>query len=453
MKPLGQRKVWCVAQAVLIGIFTSIASGEILSAPQAFRSIPAFPGAEGFGANSVGGHGGKVIEVTKVSDSGRGSFRAAIEAEGPRIVVFRVGGTIELLSRIDIKNPYITIAGQTAPGGGITLKNDPSNIKAPIQIETHDVIIRYIRSRPGPGAKKSGSLRALTILGGNNIIIDHCSFSWATDEILSTWEEAKDITIQWNIIAEALDKSTHLKGPHSKGMLLGSQGAGRISLHHNLFAHNRKRNPDVNVSDVVDIVNNVIYNFRRGVLVKDSYAKPKVNYIGNYAKHGSDNYYDFDIEYWKDQNIPPELYVRGNISFNRPTNDLAEYLVVREQDRQHLIANMHTTPAVTTTSALKAYEQVLMNAGATRPMRDPVDQRIVNDVINGTGKVIDNPAEVGGWPELLSGTPPTDTDHDGMPDYWEHIKGLNKKDPSDGPVDANGNGYTNLEEYLNAIAG
>ena len=207
------------------------------------QELRAFPGAAGFGANALGGRGGRALMVTNLNDSGPGSLRAAIEAEGPRTVIFRVAGTIELKTRIDIANPYITIAGQTAPGGGITLKIDPNYTRSPLRILTHDVILRYIRSRPGPSTAESDILDALTIPSGHDIIVDHCSFSWATDEVVNTWNDVHDITIQWSIISEGLNDSTHPKGPHSKGMLIGSEGAERISVHHNLFAHNRKRNP------------------------------------------------------------------------------------------------------------------------------------------------------------------------------------------------------------------
>ena len=198
-------------------------------------ALPAFPGAEGFGAMASGGRGGVVLQVTNLNDSGPGSLRAAILASGPRIVVFRVGGTIELLTRIDISNPDITIAGQTAPGGGITLKNHPSNTRSPLKVETDNVILRYIRSRPGPSDLPSATLDALTI-EGHRVIIDHCSLSWATDEVLNTWLDSSEITIQWTIIAEGLEDSNHPDGPHSRGALLGDHST-RVSVHHCLFAH------------------------------------------------------------------------------------------------------------------------------------------------------------------------------------------------------------------------
>ena len=188
---------------------------------------PAFPGAEGFGASTPGGRGGRVIEVTNLNDNGPGSLRACIAAIGPRICVFRVAGTIEVESRLDVWNPYLTIAGQTAPGGGITLKNAPANAQAPLGILTHDVIIRYIRSRSGPSQEPSSNVDAITIVhladdehpdeGVYNIVIDHASFSWATDEVVNIGADAHDITIQRSIISEGLHCSNHPEGCLSLG--------------------------------------------------------------------------------------------------------------------------------------------------------------------------------------------------------------------------------------------
>jgi len=423
------------------------------------RSITAFPGAEGFGAYAAGGRGGRVLEVTNLDDSGPGSLRAAIAAEGPRIVVFRVGGTIELLSRITIENPFITIAGQTAPGGGITLKNHPSNLRSPLEIKTHEVIIRYLRSRPGPGTQPSDTLDALTISGGHHIMIDHCSFSWATDEVINTWNDIRDLTIQWSIIAEGLNKSTHPKGAHSKGMLLGSEGAERVSVHHNLFAHNYDRNPDVNVAGVVDLVNNVFYNGVRWTEIKDKYGagNQKINIINNYYKQGPSTLKSrkkgHEVFYYSNTDRHPQVYVEGNLGFHRPSEDLPEQLIVQEDSRWMMVASPFQAPQIQMGSAAEAFDRVLANAGAVIPERDAVDQRIVEDVINGTGKVINDPSDVGGWPVLAAGRAEQDADHDGMPDSWEDRRGFNKQDSADGSADSDGDGYSNLEEYLNSITG
>jgi pectate lyase len=394
MKQVVQRKILWFVKAVLLSIFSIMMPGCSETLPPS----TAFPGAEGFGANSRGGLNGQIIEVINLHDSGPGSLRAAIEAKGPRIVVFRVEGTIELLSRIKIVNPFITIAGQTAPGVGITVKNHPSNIRSPIEISTHDVIMRYIRYRPGPSTQFSDTVDALTISAGYNIIIDHCSFSWATDEIVNTWNDVRDITIQWSIIAEGLNKSTHPKGRHSKGMLLGSAGAERISVHHNLFAHNYDRNIDINSAGVIDMVNNVFYNATRWTEIKDKYGDQKVNIIGNYYKWGPSSGSDgYEVFYYKNTGRHPKVYVKGNIGFHRPSENLPDELIVREDSRWMIVNDRFPAPHITTVSAFEVFDLVLKNTGAILPMRDAVDKRIVNDVLQGIGKIIDDPEQVGGW--------------------------------------------------------
>ncbi len=441
---------------------TSTTENCLLASSQDF--ISAFPEAEGFGSVSVGGRGGRVIEVTNLNDKGPGSLRAAIEAEGPRIVVFKVAGTIELDSTLKIANPYITIAGQTAPGGGITLKNSPKNTKPALKIKTHDVVVRYIRSRPGSNPNEAGEdgiLDALTIGSSNqevyNVIIDRSSFSWATDEVVSIYYDAHDITIQWSIISEGLDCSTHVEDDrrqcHSMGLLLASDGQKNISIHHNLFAHNRRRNPLVKTTGIVDIVNNVVYNPGFGensfapTHVRGDYGVSQVNYIGNYFKPGvNTGSSDWFID---TKNEPVEIYIEGNAVPKK---------VMHPKSLQWLVRDPHPAARVTSTSAQQAYEQILKYAGASQGLnpdgtffmrRDEIDKRIVEDVRNNTGKIIDEPSEVGGWSKLTYGTPYRDADRDGMSDKFENLHGFNAKDPSDAAQDANGNGYTNIEEFLN----
>lgn len=430
--------------------------------PQMNTSPSAFPGAEGFGSKTTGGRGGRVIEISNLNDSGPGSLREAINAEEPRTIVFRVAGTIELESPLEIIHPYLTIAGQTAPGGGITIKNNVNNNECAIHVRTHDVIIRYIRSRPGPSTNKTEDDDAIDIFGDDvyNIIVDHSSFSWAVDEVVSTWYGARDITIQWSIISEGLKCSSHKEGCHSMGLLIGSKGSGNISIHHNLFAHNNERNPLIKTSGLVDLVNNVIYNpWGTPVTASDDYSKVSFNVVGNYFKPGVNTMPDrYLVHVSSIANNGFEIYLKENITPNRSSNNLDDSLDINPNNLKWLVQKNFNAPYVTTTSASEAYTQVLADAGATFGLdsigskfwrRDPVDERIVNDVINGTGKIINDPSEVGGWPELIVGTPPEDTDHDGMPDRWERLYGLSINNPSDSSGDFNGNGYTNLEEYLN----
>ena len=422
--------------------------------------LPAFPGAEGFGAASVGGRGGKIVEVTNLNDSGAGSLRAALETDGPRIVVFKVGGTIELDSSLKIENPYITIAGQTAPGGGITLKNsaDNPNPEAPLKIKTHNVILRYISSRPGPSKADNGNIDALNIIEGSssevyNVVVDHTSLSWSTDEVASVVNQVQDVSIQWSIIAEGLDNSTHPKGSHSMGLMMYKDGQGNISVHHNLIAHNRRRNPLVKTTGVVDIVNNVVYNSGFGTdsysptHVRGEYGLVPVNYVNNYFKAGpntgsADWFIDTKME-------PVAVYVKGNL--------VPKYLM-HPDSLNWVVQERHPAPWVTTTSAQEAYNQVLAQAGSCHGLnpngtffnrRDSIDARIVEDVKQNTGSIIDDPSEVGGWLDIESGTPYQDSDRDGMADVFENLYGFKANDSSDNIQDADGDGYTNIEEFLN----
>lgn len=434
--------------------------------------IPVFLGAEGFGTVTVGGRGGKVIEVTNLDDSGPGSLRTAVSAEGPRIVVFRVAGTIELESNLEIANPYITIAGQTAPGQGITLRGVKSEIEALILIKTHDVAIRFLTLRAGPPSAGDGiMILASAAHNTYNVVIDHNSLSWAVNRDLATWYDVHDITIQWNIFSEGLNCSIHPKGCHSKGALLGGYasdenkdkpGAGNISFHHNLMAHNGERNPLVSTSGVTDVVNNVVYNpfgsFSHVDLQNQLTVIP-ANYIGNYFKPGANTdsgKYGVDIASRKI--LGARIYILGNIGPHRLDDSQPEIDIVDPAARPYVVSVRNPAAPITTTSALEAYRQVLAGAGAALGLdcagtfysrRDAIDTRIVNDVINGTGKIIDDPSEVGGWLTIPPATPCADSDHDGMPDAWEQKWGFDPADPSDGLQDADGDGYTNVEEFLN----
>lgn len=415
--------------------------------PCSVSALPAFPGAEGYGADTPGGRGGRVIAVTNLNDDGPGSLRAALTAKGPRIIIFRVAGNILLKTRIDIKEPFLTVAGQTAPGDGITIGITKTTLHGPLRIGTHDVILRHLRVRSGPTFSGSGQNDALTIVNGSkNIIIDHCSFSWATDENVQT-ENASNLTIQWSIISEGLSRSSHAKGEHSKG--LHFRYGTNISIHHNLLAHNRDRNPNINASGIVDMVNNVFYNAHKWTWVKDKFGSPRVNAIGNFYKKGQASAKNHEIFYYNITGSNPKIFIKGNIGFNRISDDLPENLIVRKDSRFMMAPNRFNAPEVTTYSAFEAFDLVIADAGATLPVRDAHDQRIANDVKNGTGKLINNPSEVGGYLTKKSGTAYVDTDGDGMPDKWEIARCLDPNNPLDGSQDRNGDGYTNVEEFIN----
>ena len=437
---------------------------------QAQSGVLAFPGAEGFGAKTAGGRGGAIIEVTNLNNSGAGSLRACIDATGARTCVFRVAGLISLSSSLIIKNPYITIAGQTAPGGGVTLKDISAATDPLLDIYTHDVIVRYLTFRAGPPAAGD----AVNVTGINNqtynIVLDHNSMSWGVDQVFATWYDVRDISIQWNIFSEALDCSIHDKGCHSKGPMLGSYasdeskdkpGAGNISFHHNLSAHNGERNPLVKTSGITDVVNNVSYNMfgnSSHVDMEHQLAEIPVNYVGNYFKPGLDTTpgkYGIDVS--NVGSLGAEIYIKGNIGYRRPNDTLPEINIVDPAARPYIVSARHPAPLITTTSAEVAYSEVLAKAGANIGVscdgslfsrRDSIDTRVVNDVRNGTGRIIDNPSEVGGWITPAAGTPCTDSDKDGMPDTWESTYGFNPA-VKDNNLDKDSDGYTNVEEYLN----
>lgn len=431
------------------------------------NAIPAFPGAEGFGAFTPGGRRGAVLLVTNLNDTGPGSLREAVETPGPRTVIFKVSGTIRLESPLIIAHPYITIAGQSAPGDGICIAGET------VAINTHDVVLRHLRIRRG------SLVRADDALGGHpvrNVIVDHCSISWGLDENLSIYrhvEEAADgfrvklpvenVTIQWTISSEALNARNHAFG--------GTWGGRNVSLHHNLFASNTGRNPSLGWADRVDFRNNVIFNWRHRTLDGGD-ASSLVNVVGNYYKPGPATL-DGPVRYRiaRPQHLdmhtrwPGGWYVAGNVVEGFPEvsadnwNGGVQFDGVSSPEelealiRRVRLAEPIPVAPVTQQSAEEAYRLVLQYVGAILPKRDAVDRRIVESVRTGKPSagngIINHPLEVGGWPELKSAPPPEDRDQDGMPDGWEQRYGLDPESPQDHREDPDEDGYTNLEEWLN----
>ena len=415
--------------------------------------VPAFPGAEGYGAMTPGGRGGKVILVTNLNDAGPGSLRAACEAKGPRMVVFRVSGIIDLNSPVVIKEPRITIAGQSAPGDGVCLR------RFGLAIDAQDVVVRYLRSRPGDVAGRE--VDAIAIGGtSRRVILDHCSASWSVDECLSPTGAIADVTVQWSIISEGLNHSVHSKGAHGYGSLV--RAVGGLSLHHNLWAHQSARNPRLGDNygkppyPLFDVRNNVMYDY--GAVCSGMTGDIlSVNYAGNYIQPGpSSNRRRGPIVLTP--TAQATYWVAGNVVVTRPelTADNAKLFDRTEADGRKLVTlapEPFEVPRVQTSSAEAAYAAVLAQAGASLPKRDAVDERVVSEVRSGTGRIIDSQWEVGGWPVYRSTRPPADTDRDGMPDAWEKARGLNPADPADAVADRDRDGYTNLEEYLNGLVG
>jgi hypothetical protein len=365
---------------------------------------PAFPGAEGFGAFTPGGRGGKTIYVDNLNDSGPGSLREAVETSGPRVILFRVGGVISLNSTLRIEEPSVTINGQNAPGPGIMLRNYG------IEVRTHDVVLRYFRVRVGddnvhlddPKAREAyysgrGEHALDFIEGSRNCIADHLSLSWSTTKILSINQLCDLITVQWCILSEGLNFADH-----GLGVIIGQ---GRLTWHHNLIAHNQSRNPRFASLVDADFRNNVIYDWGD---TAGHGEFDRVNYVGNYLKPGPSTrkaqrlFHD-----GVDVVMPGTLFIADNILEGNERVNRDNWLGIG-YDRNTIGAPApFPAPPVTTEPAQAAYEHVLKDAGATLPRRDSVDERIVREVRERTGHIIKWVKDAGGWPEFPSATSPS----------------------------------------------
>jgi hypothetical protein len=422
----------------------------------------AFPTAEGFGAGAKGGRGGRVIFVTTTADRGEGSLRACIGAEGPRTCVFRTSGTITLETRsLVVLNPYLTIAGETAPGEGIAIRNGARQLRPSLEIVTHDVIVRHIRIRPGPHDVKACCSGALGFYGkdATDIIVDHVSASWGSDETIDS-ENASNITLQWSFVTEPLLNGGPGKRNRARNMMM-IKGGG-ISVHHNLFAFGKFRNPLIQTSlpgVSADVVNNVLYSpvWDYVVSFSDRWGKVRANVVGNYKIEGrkEPGKDDHLVHLFPQGNNGFSIYVADNFdeTYRSDAGD-AEDLVIAEIWRDYLVPVPFAVANVQASGPEQAYDDVLALAGATRPARDAVDLRIVEAVRTRSGKLLKgSPDAVGGWPHLAAAPPPPDRDADGMADGWEVEMGLSPADPTDGIADADGDGWTNFEEYLHQLAG
>ncbi len=428
--------------------------------------LRAFPTAEGYGQYAQGGRGGRVIAVTNLNDSGPGSFRAAVEAEGPRTVVFHVSGLITLESKLVVRNPFLTVAGQTAPGKGICLRKYNFGVYG-----THDVIIRYVRVRPG---NLSGqTLDGMGLAYSDNAIVDHCSISWTLDEAFSS-RGATNITLQRTLIAEALNEAGHKKYPPGTQHGYAASIGGLIgSFHHNLLAHCAGRNWSLaggldkqkRHTGWLDIRNNVVYNWKNRAT--DGGAA-KVQFVNNYYKPGPATTFFFVLNpqrEWVHLYGPQDFYAAGNILEGRVTADEKWGGVKLPASPDFMFDEPFFEPRVRTQTAAEAYEDVLANVGCNFPALDEHDRRVLAEVREGTARyrgsrtglpgLPDSQEDVGGWEDYpeVHRPPGWDKDLDGMPDDWEKAHGLDPNDPADGNGDLNGDGYTNLEKYLNSLVG
>lgn len=442
-----------------------------------FAQQVAFPGAEGFGKYATGGRGGKVAAVTNLNDSGEGSFRDALEKfpGEPLTIIFKVSGIIELQSKIQIKRSNLTIAGQTAPGDGICLKNQSLILNGASSKGNHgNIIIRFIRSRPG-GTDKKG-LYGFDMENCHDVIIDHCSFSWANEECAAMYD-TKNTTVQWCIVSEGLYEAGHQKGHRSYGGVWGGQYA---SYHHNLIAHQNSRAVRFNGSRahdtmaIIDYRNNVIYNWANanaayGGEVNIIGGVSRVNLVNNYYKPGPATPAELKFVHanYAAQNAKGtgEWYLSGNImeggkaltKKNFKGLDLAEEGYPKKAEANEPFPISASIPDQ---NAKDAFDAVLRNAGAVLPKRDATDSRVIDETrtgkatgmgVFGKAGIIDSPVAVGGWAEYKTAAAPVDTDEDGMPDDWEKKNGLNINDASDGSK-IGADGYTMLEKYLNELA-
>ncbi|MCI7575191.1 MAG: pectate lyase [Bacteroidales bacterium] len=435
-------------------------------------STIAFPGAEGGGQYTTGGRGGMVYHVTSLTDdpNDAGSLRHVLRIPGAKTIVFDVAGTIFLQRELDITEGALTIAGQSAPGDGICIAGYP------VVIKTSNVIIRFLRFRMGDENKAEGD--ALTCTGRNRILIDHCSFSWSTDECVSCYGNT-DFTLQYCFITESLRKSVHVKGTHGYGGIWGGKNA---TFHHNLLAHHDSRNPrfdheyvDSKCHGPIDYVNNVIYNWGgNSAYGGDGVSEPrKINIVNNYYKPGPASRHKERIVAPTTRCdrcnelgtvVPGKFYITGNYMDGSATVTADNWKGVEPDEPAKLAAcradKPFAMPAITTQTAQEAYEIVLTKAGCSL-VRDAIDTRIANEVRNGTytckgsngstNGLIDSQTDAGSWPEYQSAEKPRDTDGDGIPDEWETAHGLNPSLYTDAAQYTLSKEYTNIEVYLNSI--
>ncbi len=422
-----------------------------LSSAETTAATLAFPGAAGFGAYAQGGRGGDVYHVTNVADSGPGSLRYGIESmTGPRTIVFDTSGTINLESRLTVSEPYLTIAGQTAPGDGITIANHTFQIH-----NTHDIIVRYLRVRAGDrdiANSNAATHDTFAVRWSHDVIVDHVSMSWGIDETFAT-TLAENVTVQWSIISESLSDSYHPKGVHGLASL---SDRGSLSLHHNLYAHHDHRMPRLHAVSA-DVVNNVFYNWTSyPSSVGDSLGQAElshVNFVNNVYIAGPSKIPRIDphIVFWgRDAS---EIWADGNIvdaNLDGVLDAVADF-GLHPKSQTIMVDAPFEFPEIPTETAVDAYDQVLEFSGASI-FRDEVDARVVEDVRSQTGSVINSQTEVGGYPIFESATAAIDTDQDGMPDEWENaFPNLDPNNPNDRNEDHDGDGYTNLEEFLNGM--
>jgi pectate lyase len=433
-----------IKKPFIIGLFISLLATIVPPSKAVAHAI--LPGVKGFGMQTPAGRGGRIIPVTNLNSSGKGSFKAAIQASGPRIVVFQVSGAIVYNGRYKIKNPFITIAGQTAPSPGITLQG------ATLTIDTHDVLIQHIRVRTGDGIRgvEPDNRDGINIGLKNprselyNIVVDHCSVSWSIDEAIEIFK-CSDVTFRNCIISEPLSHSLHSKGEHSKAMLIG-RGAKRISILENLFAHSVDRNPVIQSGVSAVVVNNLIFNPGDfNIRVSSVKKASEISIVGNVTIKGKDTRYNAARKmpsFWGDPAQGTLVFLADNQCHSGTPSSSDDWSFVENDTSLSAKALRRSIKASTPTiwieglSAMpssRVKEYLLSNAGARPKDRDAIDRRIIADVRRNSGRIIDTPSAVGGWPQLKE----------------NRIALVLPPDPNG---DTDGDGYTNVEEWLHESA-
>ncbi len=447
-------------------LLLAIRCGTVTAADGATAQEPAgeqiaFPGAEGFGRFARGGRGGDVYHVENLHDDGPGSLREGIRsAQGPRTILFDVSGTIELKSPLVIEKSFLTLAGQSAPGDGICLKDQTFRIK-----NAAHIIVRYLRIRLGDENKpRPSGPDCVNTDDVDHMIFDHVTASWGIDGNHDL-RRGGHVTVQWSIYAEALNDSLHKDGKHA--MLASFRDlTGSISLHHNLFASSRERHPTLGGSPrtkadaIADFRNNVIYNLSGAT----NLCNCRINVINNDYCPGPDTPRNGKPLAVKTENPDAlRVFMAGNVFEGQSAFEKDQYAAIDFQRwnkggyKQTSLEQVRAADEFDvggarpeTHSAVEAFELVLNRAGASRK-RDAADTRLVQGVRQRTNRLIDSQSQVGGWPELTSENLPVDTDRDGMPDEWERTHVLDPADAEDRNADLDADGFTNLEEYLNSL--
>lgn len=455
VRPLGAKVRTAAGPTLVVFTLFGLLSPS-WGAATAAESLLAFTGAEGAGRFAAGGRGGRVIKVANLDDSGPGSLREAVEASGPRTILFEVSGTIALLKPLKITSGALTIAGQSAPGDGITLRDQPLIVAA------DDVVVRYLRSRLGDVSGVQTD--AISVTKGRRIVLDHLSASWSVDEALSVSAEYLppdegpfDVTVQWCIISESLNASRHEKGEHGYGTLTRGGRGSHFSFHHNLWAShfgrmprpgNYRRRSEDTEGAFFDFRNNVFYNWagKSSGYNADTQSLASYNFINNAYVPGPDSGGRYAF---KESNPFARAHFAGNAMDGRVPADPWS-LVMGVKVPANRLAKPIEQPPVVTESWDRAYRRVLAQAGASI-VRDSVDKRTVEGVQQRSNRIINSQSKVGGWPLLASGVAPHDSDGDGMPDEWERGMRFDPHNPEDAQADHNGDGYTNLEDYLQSL--